>query len=135
MLQVNDGSNSIIDFVFGHFSSCFIFSSTSIVFFNAFFAAIFSWKIQHKFFFPFESSENFFWHCNIHHLDLANSLIGKFFLYLSFKIFRWDKFAYAVIKNILTSFCIHQFFKFIVNWREITVVSIVTIITKICIIH
>ena len=61
MLQVNNGSNSIIDFVFGHFSLSFIFSSTPfIVFFYAFFAAIFSWKIQHQFIFSFESQENIF---------------------------------------------------------------------------
>ena len=72
MLQVNDRSNSSIDFVFGHFSSSFIFSSVPfIVFFNAFFATTFSWKMLHQVFFPFESQENFFWRRNIYHLDLV----------------------------------------------------------------
>ena len=70
MLQVNDGSNSIIDFVFGRFSSSFSFSLISfIVFLLCFFHGILSLKMQYQFLFSLESQDNFFWGQNIHHFD------------------------------------------------------------------
>ena len=72
MLLVRDGSNLIINLVFRHFSSSFIFSSTSfIVFFCAFFVAIFSWKTQHQVLSFFTSQGNVFQHRSIHHFGLT----------------------------------------------------------------
>ena len=71
MLQKGVVSNSIIDFVFGHFFSsfCFLFMSF-IVFFYAFFVLTFSWKIQHQALFFYVSPGNFSFLHSSQHFDL-----------------------------------------------------------------
>ena len=85
MLQFYGGSNSIVDFVFGHFSSSFIFWSTSFIVFLCIFCHNFLWKIQDQVIFSFESQENFFWRHNINHLDLVYKSYWKILPLFVFK--------------------------------------------------
>ena len=71
MLEESVGSHSIIDFVFGYFSSYFCFlSMPSIVFFVFFFVSTFLWKIQHQAPFFSVSQGNFSSLRNSFHFDL-----------------------------------------------------------------
>ena len=53
------------------FPHLLFFRRPLLSYFYAFFAAIFSWKIQHQVLFSFEPQDNFFWRPNIHPLHLV----------------------------------------------------------------
>ena len=124
MLQARAGSNSIIDFVFGHCSSSFcLWSKSFMVFFYVLFVAIFLWKTRRPDLFFFESQGNFFSPHNIRPEGLRHMAYYyiPIIIYSIWRLSISDKTKSLISWSriyFLVAFCVGQFLDFIINWSK-----------------